>query len=89
MANKGYKHPPLMREDLPYMEWKKELEIWSDFIDLEAKCKGSALFLTLTGKAREAVLSGVARDKIRSATGLKEIIECLDEQRKGQGSKCI
>ena len=59
------KQPPLMRDDLSYDGWKKELDIWSDFTDLDANRKGGALFLTLKGKAREAVLSGVDRAKIK------------------------
>ena len=73
------KQPPLMRDDLLYAEWKKELDIWDDFTDLDNTRKGGALFLTLTGKAREAVLSGVPREKIKSNTGLAEIVKCLDD----------
>ena len=66
-----------MREGLSYSEWKKELEIWSDFTDLGKEKQGGAVFLTLTGKARQAVLLGVTRDKIKSDKGLDEILECL------------
>ena len=75
----SYRQPPAMRDDLPYAEWKKELNIWSDFTDLDEKRQGGALFLTLTGKAREAVLAGVTRDKIKSDKGITEIVTCLDE----------
>ena len=68
-----------MRDDLSYDAWKKELDIWSDFTDLDANRKGGALFLTLKGKAREAVLSGVDRAKIKSDKGVEEITKCLDE----------
>ena len=71
--------PPLMGEDLSYFDWKKELDIWTYFTELAAEKQGGTLFLTLTGKARQAVLSGVDRDKIKSATGVKEITKCLDE----------
>ena len=43
-------------DDLAYAEWKKELDIWDDFSDLDSTRKGGALFLTLAGKARDAVL---------------------------------
>lgn len=79
MAGMNSKQPPAMRDGLPYAEWKKELDIWSDFTELDAKRQGGALFLTLQGKAREAVLSGVSRDKIKSLTGVDEIVKCLDE----------
>ena len=64
---------------MTYAEWKKELDIWSDFTDLDAERQGGALFLTLTGKARQAVLAGVSRDKIKETTGLKAITKCLDD----------
>lgn len=83
MASKSpqssYRSPPLMRDDLSYVEWKKELEIWSDFTDLDKGRQGGALFLTLSGKARQAVLSGVSREKIKSENGIQGITECLDE----------
>ena len=58
-----------MKEGLLYSEWKKELGIWSDFTDLEKKKLGGALFLTLTGKARQAVLAEVTRDELKKETG--------------------
>ena len=75
----NYKSPPEMNEGLTYSEWKQELEIWSDFTDLEAKRQGGALFLTLTGKARQAVLAGVPRERIKAESGITSIIRCLDE----------
>lgn len=77
--SQGFKSPPTMRNDLPYIEWKQELEIWSDFTDLSAGRQGGALFLTLTGKARQAVLAGVSRLQLKSDNGVKEITDCLDE----------
>ena len=59
-----FKSPPQMREGLSYVEWKKELEIWCDFTDLPTEKLGGALFLTLTGKARQAVLAEVPRKDI-------------------------
>ena len=68
-----------MKEGLLYSEWKKELGIWSDFTDLEKKKQGGALFLTLTGKARQAVLAEVTRDELKKETGLEAVLKCLDE----------
>ena len=68
-----------MRDDLSYDAWKKEL-VWSDFTDLDANRKGGALFLTLQGKAREAVLSGVDRTKIKSDKGVEEITAIFVKQ---------
>ena len=52
-----------MRPDLPYDDWKKEINIWRKFTDLDKKKQGGALFLTLTGKARETVLAEVLADE--------------------------
>ena len=78
-SSQSFKSPPKMRDDLPYAEWKKELDIWSDFTDLRDVRQGGALFLTLSGKARQAVLAGVSRDDIKSGNGVKAITDCLDE----------
>lgn len=77
-----------MRDELSYNEWKTELGIWSDFTDLPAERQGGALFLTLTGKARQAVLAEVPREKIRSSNGVKAITGCLDELYEKDKSQC-
>ena len=43
------------------------------------KKQGGALFLTLTGKARQAVLAEVTRDELKKETGLEAVLKCLDE----------
>lgn len=78
-SKQNFKSPPVMREGLLYSEWKKELEIWSDFTELPKLRQGGALFLTLTGKARQAVLANVPREEIKSETGLDAILKSLDE----------
>ena len=52
----------LMGDDLPYSKWKKELKMWCDFTVVDKKKRG-ALFLTLSGKARQSVLSEIDTDK--------------------------
>ena len=81
MADKpiNLKFPPLMRGDLAYEDWKKELDIWQDFTDLKKEQQGGALFLTLTGKARQVVLDGVSRDDMKSDAGMTKITDCLDK----------
>ena len=49
----SFKNTPEMRDDLLYDYWKKELQIWCMFTDLEKKHQVPAIFLTLKGKARE------------------------------------
>ena len=56
MATKDVKTPPALREDLPYENWKKEIRIWQRFTSLDKNKQALAIFLSLQGKAREAVL---------------------------------
>ena len=77
MAN--YKAPPVMREELQYEDWKKELQIWVAFTDIEKKRQGGALFFTLSGKPREAVLAEIDVDKLKTDDGVKTIVETLDK----------
>lgn len=86
--HQNFKSPPAMKEDLIYPDWKKELEIWSDFTDLAPEKQGGALFLTLSGKARQAVLSGVPRDLLKAKDSLQAITECLDELYLKDESQC-
>ena len=69
----NFKAPPAMRDDLPYSEWKKELKIWCDFTDVDKKKQGGALFLTLSGKARQSVLSEIDTDKLATDNGIQLI----------------
>lgn len=71
--------PPVMRDDLTYEDWKSDVEIWSDYSDLEKEKQGSAVYLTLTGKAQQTVRSDVTRAKMKSATGLTDVLNCLDK----------
>jgi hypothetical protein len=75
----SYKNPPEMRDGLLYEDWKKELEIWCSFTDLDKKRQGPAIFLTLKGKARETVLADVDSAKLKDDTGVKEITTALDK----------
>ena len=47
---------PALRQDLPYENWKKEIMIWYCVTLLAPKKQALAIFLTLEGKAMEAVL---------------------------------
>ena len=79
MAKANFKHPPMMKEDISYEDWKSDVEVWSDITDLEDKNKGGAVFLTLEGKARETVRAGVTRAEMKADDGLTKILTCLDE----------
>ena len=70
-----YKNPPKLEEDC-YERWKNELEIWQLVRDLEKKKRALAVTLSLTGKAREAVLNIEAEDLNRDE-GMKTLIQTL------------
>ena len=72
------KAPPALREDVPYENWKKEINIWQRFTTLEKKKQGLAIFLSLEGKAREAVLE-LEIDEMNEDDGVKKVLAQLDK----------
>lgn len=88
MASKNFKGLPEMRDDLPYEDWRSDVEVWSDFTDMEAEKQGQAVFLTLVGKARQTVRAGVDRTTLKSSTGLSSVLSCLDKLYKKDESSC-
>ena len=76
--SRSYKNPPEMRDDLLYVDWKRELAIWTDFTDLDKNKQGPAVFLTLKGKARETVLADIDITKLKGDDGVKCITDVLD-----------
>ena len=71
------KTPPSLAKSSSYETWLKEIEIWKTFTELDVKKQGPAIFLTLEGRAREAVLElDVA--KISAADGVQQIVNKLD-----------
>ena len=71
------KAPPVFNEEEDYLNWKNDLDVWKSFTDTEKKKMGPAVYLTLTGRAREAVRDLKPAD-IGKETGLDEIIVKLD-----------
>ena len=78
-SNNGYKAPPRKTDDITYVNWKKEVAIWSFQTSIEQVKQGSALFLSLEGKPRQTVLAEVPVSDINSTNGIKKIFECLDK----------
>ena len=72
-SNNGYKAPPRKTDDITYVNWKKEVAIWSFQTSIEQVKQGSALFLSLEGKPRQTVLAEVPVDDINST--IKDIIK--------------
>ena len=70
-------HPSRLNENSVHEQWKKEIAIWQAFIDLNAEKQGPVIFLTLSGKAREAVLE-LDVSKLTDKDGVKNVISKLD-----------
>lgn len=73
-----YALPPEFREDVSWIDYKKEIKIWQALTDLHAKKQGPSLYLSLKGKAREAALE-IDIDEIKKETGVQTILEQLDK----------
>ena len=73
------KTPPAMKDDVPYPEWKKEIELWSDITELPKEKQGGALYFVLQGDARDTVRAKLDRKAIASDTGLTQITDILDK----------
>ena len=52
----AYKAPPALTEEKPFADWRKELEIWRIATDVRKERQAAMIFLSLSGKSREAVL---------------------------------
>ena len=75
----NFKAPPPMRPELTYIDWKKEMNIWRKFTDLDKKKQGGALFLSLDDKARKTVLAEVPESAYDSDNIVDIIIKSLDK----------
>ena len=72
MAN--YKAPPLLSNCKSYEDWLLEIDTWQGFTKKDEIKQGPAIFLSLVGKARQAVRN-IAPVQIKRKDGVMEIIE--------------
>ena len=77
MAGKSIKAPPVFAEDDDYLSWKNDLAVWEMFTDYAAEKRGPAVYLVLSGKARDAVRE-IAAANLAVAGGVKVITDKLD-----------
>eukprot|EP00112_Aurelia_sp_Birch-Aquarium-sp1_P008508 Seg1939.7 transcript_id=Seg1939.7/GoldUCD/mRNA.D3Y31 product="hypothetical protein" protein_id=Seg1939.7/GoldUCD/D3Y31 len=70
--------PQVFSEDISWLDYKEELKIWQALTDLPGKKQGPSLYLSLTGKAREAALE-LDTDVISKDDRLENILERLDK----------
>ena len=78
MASANQKAPPIFEKGADYVKWIKKLKIWLKLTSLEAAKQGPAVLFALFDEAQDAVLE-LEESKIAAATGVANIIECLDK----------
>ena len=76
MSN-NIKNPPVLSDDSNYTEWKADLAMWERCTDLVANKRGPAVYLSLSGRAREAVRNMTAA-QLGVNGGVKLITDKLD-----------
>jgi hypothetical protein len=59
-----------------WIDYKKEIKIWQALTDLPAKKQGRSLYLSLSGKARDAALE-IDIEELKKDTGVQTILERL------------
>ena len=69
--------PPAYTNEISYTDWKKEVEFWQLATDVKEEKQGTQLFLSLTGKSREAVRE-ISTQDISGKEGVKKVLEKLD-----------
>ena len=72
-------NPPIFDETkMTWREYKKEIEVWSMLTNLAKQKRGPALWMSLKGKAKEAIKE-MDLNEIKAENGLDEMIRRLDE----------
>ena len=74
-----FKAPPSLTRSTSYEAWLNELQIWESFTDISGDKRGSAMFLSLKGKARDAALELEVAEQINNKDGIKNIVAKLDK----------
>ena len=69
--------PPVLESEDSYIEWINDLKIWQLFTDLPKAKQGPAVYLSLTGRARECVRD-LTPAQISAETGVANITAKLD-----------
>ena len=69
------KAPPIFNpdEDDDYESWKNDVEVWQAFTKEEPKRQGPAVYLSLKGKAREAV-RGIPVNDLKKDEGVDVVL---------------
>ena len=78
MTQSNSKTSPILTTDTDYELSKKEIELWILFTSIVKKKQTLAIFLSLTGQVREAIM-GLNINKLSCDQGAENLIEVLDE----------
>ena len=70
------KNPPALDKSKSYESWEKSIKLWQLVTDLKVPQQGPALALSLTGKAKEAVLE-LTVTELKAETGVQAILDKL------------
>lgn len=76
---KDCKAPPILGKDNLYNNWKGEVKIWKALVSLTEEKKAPTIFMTLTGKAKEAMLN-MEINEMADENGVKSqefLIRCV------------
>ena len=76
--NSDFKAPPVLNSAIPYSTWKRELAIWQAFTNIAKSKQAPAIFLTLSGEAREAA-GEIQLDLLVCDDGVKNLLDTLDK----------
>ena len=75
---KHFKVPPTLGKDTLYANWKKEIKILEAFTSVTGEKCSPAIFMTLTGEIREAILN-MYIEKLTEKTGVNNLMVELDK----------
>ena len=74
---KDFKAAPTLGKSTLYNNWKKEIKIWEAFTTIPEEKRAPAIFMTLAGEAKEAVLN-MDLEKLTAKDGVVNLINTLD-----------
>ena len=79
MATGGFKNPPPFGDnDLPYEQWRTEIEMWQLVTDMKAEKQALAVTLSLRGQAKAIALE-LEKARLNSEEGMGYLLQELDK----------
>ena len=73
-----FKAPPTLNNEISYSQWKKELSICQAFTNISKSKQAPAIFLSLTGQARDAI-TDLSLSILTSDAGVDNLLAKLDQ----------